>query len=516
MLTKRIKHHREEEEARVEAEEVAKAAEHFKNVGSELNEWEEKHGRGSGNKSPNSGFDSGHGGQTASLHENDLLPALGFTERDRPGRTSSTASLLHRQERYEPLSVHSPTTIGESPTTLNFTGHEEMLSAEHGISPSSRMPVDSELESKIKLLEEVKRARESVHSTLEKIRAGTPTPSLSQGLPSPTPSGAFNQARPTSSIYLADGSRSRRGSTTSSRMLDTVDKSQVTSQSDWDAYVRDRTVIAPPPAQSPVQPASAPMVDRSSNRGSQYAVVSDSVAKALDRRSRTTSMMDVQDRRDRTTSMMDLQPTDDWGPREMLEASPAHTSMGRRALSFHEMSNAAPQLTPRAQDRTSVSMGQRYVTGSAAGPRGPHHSASMSQSRSTPQRTMTYEELAERHRRRISALQEPVTARIKEPMDVASAKANWEAQKRHEREEMRRREAEKLAQARDRERKGPAPDKREVLRSTDDWRRSIHGGLDGFAVPQLPAPAAAARPDISGQGKKRASYVQRPGSHYAN
>lgn len=500
MLTKRIKQHREEEEARVEAEEVAKAAEHFKNVGSELNEWEEKHGRGSGGKSPNSGYD----GQTASLHDNDrasaLLPALTFDAREKPGRSSSTASLLQRQERYEPLSLHSPTTISESPTTLNFTGHEEMLSAEHGTSPSSRMPVDSELESKMKLLEEVKRARESVHSTLEKIRAGTPTPSM-QGQPSPSLSGNFNQGRPTSSIGFADDGRSRRGSTASSRMLDTVDKPQVTSQSDWDLYVRERNLVAPPPARSPVQPTSAPMVDRSSNRQSQYSVVSDSVAKAIDRR-------------ERTTSMMELQSTDDWGPREMLDASPAHTSMGRRALSFHEMSNAAPQLAPRAQDRTSVSMGQRYVTGSAAGPGGQHHSASMSTSRSNPQRTMTYEELSERHRRRISALQEPVTARIKEPMDVASAKANWEAQKRHEREEMRRREAEKLAQARDRERKGPAPDKQEVLRSTDDWRRSIHGGLDGFAVPRLPAHAA--RPDPSGSASKRTSYAQRPGSHYAN
>lgn len=376
-----------------------------------------------------------------------------------------------------------------------------MLSHDATSSPSSRLPMDSDLESKIKLLEEVKRARESVHSSLEKIRAGTPTPTFNQGLPSPALSTTFSQsqARPPSSVGLTDGVRSRQGSTTSSRMLETMDKPRVTNQADWNAYVRDRNVISPPPpAQSPATLTSAAMVDRATSRHSQYALVSDSVAKALDRR-------------ERTISMMEPQLTEDWGPRETLDAAPAHTSMGRRALSFHEMSNHIPQLMPRTQDRSSHSLGQRHIIGSAASPAGSPHSASMTHSRSTPQRTMTYEELSDRHRRRISALQEPVTARIKEPMAVASAKANWDAQKRHEREEMKRREAEKLFQARERERKGPAPDKREVLRSTNDWRRSVHGGLDGFAVPQLPAHAQQ-----NSSSNKRASYAQRPGSHYAN
>lgn len=481
MLTKRIRQQREEEEAKVEAEEVARAAEHFKNVGSELNEWEEKHGPG--DKSPSSG---GQGpSQVTTIHEADrasvFLPALGFDDRMRPDRTSSTASLLQKQDRYEPLSLYSPTTVNNTPTTLNFRRDtEEMLS------PEPAPTTDSELESKLKLLEDVRRARESVHSSLEKIRSGTPT--QSQGLPSPTPSASF-QNRPTSSFGQSDEMRSRRGSTASSRVLDGVDRPRVTSQSEWDSYVRDRHVLSPPAAQSPGQTVS--VVDRSTSRHSQYAVVSDSVARALDRR-------------ERTTSMLDPQIAQDWGPREMLDSAPMHVSMGRRATSFHEM----PDAGPRPQDRNSRSLGQPYISTSAAGPH-----VSLPHSRSTPHRTMTYEELSERHRRRISALQDPVTARIREPMDIASARSTWEQQQRREREEMQRREADKLIQARERERKGPPPDKRETLRSTDEWRRSVHGGLDGFAVPQLPARAAQQQ---GGSQNKRASISHRASGHFVN
>lgn len=500
MLTKRIKQQREEEEARLEAEEVARAAEHFKNVGSDLKEWEEKYGNG-GARSPA----SGEGGQGRGGYDLDndrasvLLPALPFDEREqRPGRTSSTASLLQRHDRYEPLSLksHSPTSANHTPTSLRFTGAEELLSSDVGPSATAGVSADAELESKLKLLEEVKRARESVHSSLEKIRAGTPTPTISQGLPSPTPSATPAHARTPSSVGLSDGVGSRRGSTSSSRMLDTIDKPRVASQAEWEDYVRTRHVISPPPTQNAALLASAAMVDRGSSRHSQYAVVSDSVAKALDRR-------------ERTISMMEPQVADDWGPRETLNTTPAHISMGRRALSFHETSLAPPMITARPQDRSSYSAGPRQIIGSAAGN---HHVSSMQHSRSAQGRTMTYEELSERHRQRLSALQEPVTAKIKEPMDVASAKATWDKQKRYEREDMKKREAEKLALAQARERRGPAVDKNEVLRSTAEWRRSVHGGLDNFAVPQLSAPAHTAQP--GGSGTKRLS--QRPSSYFAN
>jgi len=121
---------------------------------------------------------------------------------------------------------------------------------------------------------------------------------------------------------------------------------------------------------------------------------------------------------------------------------------------------------------------------------------------------MTNEELAERHRKRLSALQRPVTAKIREPLEIANARAEWERQKKIERIQMQKREAERLAQLAEMEKKGPAVDKREVLKSTDEWRRSIAMGLDRVAGPSVPP--AAARP----VGGERRSH--RASTHLAN
>jgi len=89
MLQKRLKQMREEEEARIEAEEVSKAAEKFKNVGSELDEWEEKHGKGStGTSTPRE-----HGSNT-------VLSQLGYTEDQGRRRVlfEPLADTLHRNE----------------------------------------------------------------------------------------------------------------------------------------------------------------------------------------------------------------------------------------------------------------------------------------------------------------------------------------------------------------------------------------------------------------------------------
>jgi hypothetical protein len=131
---------------------------------------------------------------------------------------------------------------------------------------------------------------------------------------------------------------------------------------------------------------------------------------------------------------------------------------------------------------------------------------------------MTYEELSDRHRKRLSALQEPVTAKIKEPLEVATARAEWEKQKRLERAEMQKREAERLAIMQEREKRGPVVEKKEVLKSTDEWRRSIATGLDKMAAPgpalsgpAYPAPSAQGRPAAGG---KRMSH--RTSTHFAN
>jgi hypothetical protein len=343
-----------------------------------------------------------------------------------------------------------------------------MLSPEIG---QSNQTSDPELESKLKLLEEVKRARESVHSSLEKIRAGTPTPTLGADN---SPTTSTFPMRPTSALASSIDLRSRRGSTSSSRVLD-ANLPRATTASEWDHYVQSRNVITPPVILSPGLSTSGAM-QRGSSHNSQYAVVSDSVARAVDRR-------------ERTTSMMDLAAPDQWGSRETLDNAPQHTSMGRRAMSFHEQQPARPHQ--RDSYRPGEPASSEVRTRHSSGPR-----------------AMTYEELSDRHRKRLSALQEPVTAKIREPLEIANAKAEWERQKRLEKAEMQRREAERQASIQAREKRGPAVEKTEVLKSTDEWRRSIAGGLDKMAGPAYPA-AAERRPPA-----KKMSH--RASTHFAN
>lgn len=511
ILRHRLKQQRDEEEAKAEAEEVAQAAERFKNVGSELNEWEEKHGSSSSPRTPGSeGYSQFKARDSVDFPDNNRssvqLPSLGFDE-TRAGKTSSTASLLMRNDRnstYNAVPAVSPS-VGNTPTTMNFSnlGLEEMLSPEIGRGSPQAAASDPELESKSKLLEEVKRARESVHSSLEKIRAGTPTPTIQEN-PSPTTSYLPINNRPTSALASSADMRSRRGSTTSSRMLDAPDQPRATTQTEWDSYVQSRNVITPPVVNSPGLSTSGAMMNRGSSHNSHYALVSDGSARASS-----------SDRRERTTSMMDLSGPDEWGPRETLSNAPQHTSMGRRAMSFHESPIVSVPTGARPQHRESGSYapsgpGQYRSVEPASSPMRSRHSSGP--------RAMTYEELSDRHRKRLSALQEPVTAKIKEPLEVATARAEWEKQKRLERAEMQKREAERLVMMQEREKRGPVVEKKEVLKSTDEWRRSIATGLDKMATsgpapsgPAYPAPSAQGRPPAGG---KRTSH--RTSTHFAN
>jgi len=120
---------------------------------------------------------------------------------------------------------------------------------------------------------------------------------------------------------------------------------------------------------------------------------------------------------------------------------------------------------------------------------------------------MTYDELSERHRKRISALQMPVTSQMKEEQNLKAAREKWERQKRAEKAEWERKE--KMGPPADKGR-SRAGGKQEVLKSTDEWRRSIDTGLDGFGRPVVNDKAGGERAreqrgseGVTGRGRDR-------------
>ena len=449
MLQNRLKQLRDEEEARIEAEEVSKAAERFKDVGSELNEWEEKHGNGTSGTS----VQGASGGPVTPHNRSSVaLPQLGFTE-DRRLSSESLLPAIGDRGAYDIVPLSSPTLLSaDAPTTGRFSMMDSLKSPDAQVATAL---TDPELEDKIRLLAEVKRAREEVKGSLDKLRSSNPTPSMTgllaetPGMTTPSPGGSdFASTHP-------------RLSVASSRMLDYPERSQTPNQGEWEAYLQERKVLSRPALPSPALLASSAVASAPSSQHSQYAVISDGCGRAAERRERTTSMLEPR--------------ASDFGSRQsrgMSNTYPSSSVAMRKTASFKDWPSTFHD----------VPFGQPIILGSAARPMEPTTS-----NRPKQQRTMTYDELAERHRKRISQLQEPVTAKMREQVDVAEAKARWEQQKRRERNEQQCREQEQ-ASRRDAEGKLGMEEKQEILRTTDEWRRSVVTGPDGCTVNPTPRP----------------------------
>ena len=498
---------RDEEEMRIEAEEVAKAADRFINVGIEREEWEEKHGNSS------TGMRHSESGRLASAG----LPILNHSQ---PKGYSSTPSLSlppideNGRGQYDSVSMVSPGIRASSdmgtPLTDRFTLKDDSGPRKSTSIPTSPALTDSDLESKLRLLDKVRKARESIRGSINDLHRETP--SLSGRLDPE----ASRSVTPTLSIN-ADSMHSRHLSIESSRVLDPSDLGRTrrhssasnqrlltssgpntpredqtqTPSNEWDQYVSDRRILAPS-ITSPTTPVEH------AKRYSQYTTVSGSVAKALDRRDRTTSMFDFPSnittqpmscgssyragRTPRTASM--LEPgMNSQAPFRLLPSSKGRESTERPA-------------SVRRTSSQDMSAPPCVITGSAAG-KGGHNT------RPRPmQRTMTYDELSDRHSKRLSALQGPVTARMKEQEVLRLARERWERQKRHERAQMERREKEGLNRevTLDKRVMERVEEKEEVLKNTEDWRKSVRAGFDGYG---LDSDRRSVRGPSNGGGKER-------------
>lgn len=482
---------REEEEARIEAEEVAKAAERFKNVGTDLKEWEEKHGTGAaaaagGASGPGLGSSLGRSVETSDLpadRASVVLPQLDFEEGE--GRASSQLSLLGQEKRggYEPVALGSPT---EQTSQVGRSSPVESLRSPVDSVPSPTSGTgDADLEGKIRLLEEIKRARSEVRSSidlLDKLRIGSPTGLSSEG----------GNSRSATPATLVGHQRSISGA--SSQLLQSADKlgaapasaapaAPAPPKSEWDAYLQDRKIIAPT-ARSVTADTAVPALEHQARPQIQYAALDMTIRGAgvgMGPSTRRSSMMTL----GREGMLHDAPPN-----------APQRTGSAQvlpRPSTFHEMPSAP------------------IITGSAARPTDttPH---SGSGPFSGGRRTMTYEELSERHRKRMSQMQNPVTDHLRED-SVEEARERWEKQKQKEKEEMRKREADKAAKAKVREGSDgsggskKAREKEEVMKSMDQWRRSVPIGLSeaGMGKPSRPTGHEPGKSKSKGDGARRTS-----------
>ena len=103
-------------------------------------------------------------------------------------------------------------------------------------------------------------------------------------------------------------------------------------------------------------------------------------------------------------------------------------------------------------------------------------------------RVKTFEELVERHREKLHELQAPITQAQKEQADVAAARTRWEKAKTAEKAAVEKRQAEKEQAARERARKaggGVSP--------TDDGRKQHRRTLSADVLATIPGAQASSR-----------------------
>lgn len=470
ILSKRRKQLRDEEAARIEAEEVARAAENFKNVDAELAEWEGHHGDGSSTTKLYSEKDP----DELSYMRRPSLSAFPSTT---PVLTSNSASSKPKQDYLSDSGGYQPVPT----TTRRVSLMEEMGFATEGgtkevdlgdpcptpggdKAPSSELGAGDELEEKLRLLAEVRKARQSIRSSMDQLRTsnnGTPgsigslgdRPRSSMGFGeqrsfTPAPSDTRSRHNSVASSILLD--RVRHDSSLSSHdsrdRLNSIDRLRHSSfdagrglsttesdperwrlsygggsdgppvteirpiaepkepklpepkqpsewelrQAEFEQYKQERQIVSPPPP----KPAPLPTVPA-------VTAVSDSVARAMNRRTNMDGTMSTV-----VTGAKEMTPGQQYG----AELS--------RAISTQEAERRAAAAAALAAQRQAREQRARSA------------------------RSMTTEELAERHREMLNRMQDQASAPIREQMALAEAREQYERQQRIDRELQRRKEAE--------------------------------------------------------------------------
>jgi len=187
---------------------------------------------------------------------------------------------------------------------------------------------------------------------------------------------------------------------------------------EWDAYVRERKLFTPPAG--PTEPIPASERPRSALG---LVPIPESVRQAVDERRRRESLFEL-------GHNVNSQNGSD---NEVAANSTSHTA---------EILKNLPMEPPRAH-RRSQSIGHLPVE--ILPPR--RQSQSKQEERPTVARTRTYEELAERHKRKMSDLQRPLTEAEREQAELENAKTRWERSHRVEKREFERRQAENQKRA---------------------------------------------------------------------
>ncbi|KAL5640828.1 hypothetical protein ACGC1H_001348 [Rhizoctonia solani] len=426
LLKKRLIEINQEQRRREEDAEIA-AAERLGAFDDQLDEWEKRHGNLAGKDISSSG------GLTPTATAHDGRPSSQFSLLNGPKSAGLPSTPGAKSGDYFAVPLHSPktTTVGTPEQLVNgISGRPQSIGAlpvldlgtddlAGGAGGVKRDSI-ARMEDAIKPSEDTAAARRR-----EELRAEIEA--LKKNIDQLKTETIGTTSRPASALLLdTDLGRNRTIS------FEALGSSQPRSaplepppESEWDKYVRERKLFTPPSGVTP------PIPSGTINGRPMTVMLPEAVADAIDMRRRRESMLEmgkleeavaaaaIPSRHARSRTMSGGAPLD------LLGGSSSDSQRGRdRPTHTRQHSHGPPAILP---PRKSMSPGRR-PTDNAGRPR-----------------VKTYEEMQERHREKMRALQEPLRRAEAELAELENAKSRWERSIQVERQVMERREAERRA-----------------------------------------------------------------------
>ncbi|KAG8755459.1 hypothetical protein FRC12_010880, partial [Ceratobasidium sp. 428] len=427
VLKTRLREINEEQRKREEDAEIA-AAERLGTFDDQLEDWEKRHG----NRVSSIGKDaSGSDAPTPTALTYDGRPSSQFSLLNGFKDVAPATPTVPTRGDYYAVPLQSPkaAVVMPDPATGGISGRPQSIGALPtldlgtddlaGGAGGVRRDSSARMEDAVKANEDTvaQRRRQELMAEIEAIK---------KNIAHLKAEGVSNSSGSRSASTIPRETEPPRSRTVSFDALRTPVHVHAPPETEWDQYLRERKLFTPPSG------VTAPIPSGTINGRPMSVPLPEAVAEAIEMRKRRESMLEMGKLDDEIVAPAPRQHTHSRSLSNpmQLDVSTGSSSDGQqrgreRPTHTRHQSQGPPAILP---PRKSASPGPGAELRMAA-----------------PPRVKTWEELQERHREKMRALQEPLRRAEAELAELENAKSRWERSQQVERQVMARREAERKA-----------------------------------------------------------------------
>ncbi|QRV90711.1 hypothetical protein RhiJN_18729 [Ceratobasidium sp. AG-Ba] len=426
VLKKRLQEINEEQRKREEDAEIA-AAERLGAFDEHLDEWEKRHGNRVGSIAKDASSDA-----TPTALTYDGRPSSQFSLLNGFKDTPTTPAVAHTRGDYFAVPLQSPkaAVITPEPAMAGISGRPQSIGAlpvlDLGTDDLAGGAGGVRRDSKARMEDAVK-ANEETEASRRRQELMAEIDAIKKNIAQLKAEGVSNSSGSRSASTVPRDSEPARSRTVSFDALRTPVQVHAPPESEWDQYVRERKLFTPPSG------VTAPIPSGTINGRPMSAALPEAVAEAVEMRKRRESMLEMGQLGDAVATTGIAAPRPRSHARALsnptaLDMSTGSSSEGRgreRPTHTRTHSQGPPAILP---PRKSYSPGP-----------------SLDPQVARPARVKTWEEMQERHREKMRALQEPLRKAEAELAELENAKSRWERSRAIEKQVMERKEAERKA-----------------------------------------------------------------------